>query len=106
MLGGFALAADVHTAFDARGTMVEGRRARVAPVLTFAESRAHPQVVARGGAIEIGGVAQPAPAPRFARTPGAATRPPPERGSGGAEALADWGFDAEEIARLRAPQSR
>ena len=78
----------------------------VAPVLTFAESRAHPQIVARGGAIEIDGVAQPAPAPRFARTPGAATRPPPERGSGGAEALAEWGFGAEEIAALRAPGSR
>jgi alpha-methylacyl-CoA racemase len=78
----------------------------VAPVLTFAESRAHPQVVARAGAIEVGGVAQPAPAPRFARTPGAASRPPPERGSGGAAALADWGFTADEIARLRAPGSR
>jgi len=78
----------------------------VAPVLTFAESRAHPQVVARGGAIEIGGVAQPAPAPRFARTPGAATRPPPERGSGGAEALADWGFAADEVALLCGPGSR
>ena len=91
---------------DQWSAVFAGVDACVAPVLTFAESRAHPQVVARGGAIEIGGVAQPAPAPRFARTPGAATRPPPERGSGGAEALADWGFDAEEIARLRAPQSR
>jgi len=78
----------------------------VAPVLTFAESRAHPQVVARAGAIELGGFAQPAPAPRFARTPGAATRPPPERGSGGAEALAEWGVDAAEIARVLAPGSR
>jgi len=77
-----------------------GADACVAPVLTFAESRAHPQVVARAGAIELGGFAQPAPAPRFARTPGAATRPPPERGSGGAEALAEWGFDAAEIARM------
>ena len=91
---------------DEWSAVFAGVDACVAPVLTFAESRAHPQVVARGGAIEIGGVAQPAPAPRFARTPGAATRPPPERGSGGAEALADWGFDAEEIARLRAPESR
>jgi len=81
-----------------------GADACVAPVLTFAESRAHPQVVARAGAIELGGFAQPAPAPRFARTPAAATRPPPERGSGGAEALAAWGFDAEEIARLAAPR--
>ena len=52
-------------------------------------------------AIEVGGVAQPAPAPRFDRTPGARGRPPPERGSGGAEALRDWGFDAPAIDALR-----
>jgi alpha-methylacyl-CoA racemase len=78
----------------------------VAPVLTFAESRAHPQVVARSGTIELGGFAQPAPAPRFARTPGAAARPAPDRGSGAAEALADWGFDADEIAQLCATGAR
>ena len=73
----------------------------VAPVLTFAESRRHPHVVARDGAIELDGIAQPAPAPRFDRTPAAARRPPPERGSGGAAALGDWGFDPEGIAALR-----
>nr|HET7857893.1 CaiB/BaiF CoA-transferase family protein [Caldimonas sp.] len=86
---------------DEWAAVFAGADACVAPVLTFAESRAHPQVAARGGTIKIDGVAQPAPAPRFGRTPGAATRPPPERGSGGAEALADWGFDAAEIAALR-----
>jgi len=91
---------------DEWSAVFAGVDACVAPVLTFAESRAHPQVVARGGAIEIGGVAQPAPAPRFARTPGAATRPPPERGSGGAEALADWGFAADEVALLCGTGSR
>ncbi len=85
---------------DEWAAVFAGGDACVAPVLTFAESRAHPQVVARNGAVELGGFAQPAPAPRFSRTPGAATRPPPERGSGGAEALADWGFDADEITRL------
>ena len=80
----------------------EGSDACVAPVLTFAESRAHPHVVARSGSISLGGVAQPAPAPRFGRTPGAARTPPPERGQGGADALRDWGFDASAIDALSA----
>jgi alpha-methylacyl-CoA racemase len=79
----------------------EGSDACFAPVLSFSESRRHPHVAARGGAIELAGIAQPAPAPRFDRTPGAARRPPPERGEGGAEALRDWGFDAAAIEALR-----
>jgi alpha-methylacyl-CoA racemase len=79
----------------------EGSDACVAPVLTFAESRRHPHVVARGGAIAIDAIEQPAPAPRFGRTPGAATRPPPERGHGGSAALQEWGFDAAALAALR-----
>ena len=84
----------------------EGSDACVAPVLTFAESRAHPQVVARAGSVEVDGIAQPAPAPRFARTPGAATRPPPQRGAGGSEALRDWGFDDAAVAAFTAPGGR
>ncbi len=80
----------------------EGSDACFAPVLTFAEARAHPHVVARSGSVSLGGVDQPAPAPRFGRTPGAARTPPPERGQGGAEALADWGFVATEIDALGA----
>ena len=79
----------------------EGSDACVAPVLTFAESRAHPHVVARSSSISLGGVEQPAPAPRFGRTPGAARTAPPERGQGGAAALRDWGFDASAIDALR-----
>jgi alpha-methylacyl-CoA racemase len=79
----------------------EGSDACVAPVLSFAESRRHPHVVARAGAIEVGGVAQPAPAPRFDRTSAAPTRPPPERGHGGGEALQGWGFDGAAIDALR-----
>ena len=45
-------------------------------------------------------VEQPAPAPRFSRTPGAVRRAPPERGEGGREALAEWGFSAAEIQKL------
>ncbi len=80
----------------------EGSDACFAPVLSFAESRAHPHVVARSGSISLGGVDQPAPAPRFTRTPGAVRTPPPERGSGGAAALSDWGFGSADIEALSA----
>ena len=81
--------------------MFDGSDACFAPVLSFSESRSDPHVAARAGSIELGGVAQPAPAPRFDRTPGRAQRPPPERGAGGAEALRDWGFDDVAAEALR-----
>jgi alpha-methylacyl-CoA racemase len=80
----------------------EGSDACFAPVLGFTEARSHPHAAARSGYIEVGGVAQPSPAPRFARTPGSVPRPPPERGASGGAALADWGFSGEEIERLAA----
>src|SRR6478735_4628230 len=79
----------------------EGSDACFAPVLSFSEARQHPHNVSRKAFIELAGVAQPAPAPRFSRTPGAVRRPPPERGEGGLAALADWGFSAAEVERLR-----
>jgi alpha-methylacyl-CoA racemase len=56
--------------------------------------------MSRKSYVSIGGVAQPAPAPRFSRTPGTVRSAPPARGEGGRQALADWGFDAAAIARL------
>jgi alpha-methylacyl-CoA racemase len=47
------------------------------------------------------GILQPAPGPRFSRTPGAIRRPPPLPGQHTDEALADWGFDEAQIERLR-----
>ncbi len=82
-------------------TVFEGSDACFAPVLSFSEARRHPHHQARVGSVVLGGIEQPAPAPRFARTPGFAAGPPPERGQGGREALADWGFDAAAIDRLR-----
>jgi alpha-methylacyl-CoA racemase len=79
----------------------EGSDACFAPVLSFSEARGHPHNRARASFVEVGGVQQPAPAPRFSRTPGKVRRPPPERGAGGAAALADWGFSSEEVERLR-----
>jgi alpha-methylacyl-CoA racemase len=80
----------------------EGSDACFAPVLSFSEARRHPHNVARNGHVAVGGVAQPAPAPRFSRTPGAVGRPPPERGALGRDALGDWGFARAEIDRLAA----
>ena len=87
---------------DEWATLCAGSDACLSPVLTFAEARDHPHNVTRGGYVTLGGIDQPAPAPRFSRTPGAATQPPPERGAGGADALADWGFTRTEIEHLRA----
>ena len=80
----------------------KGSDACVAPVLTFSESARHPHRLARGGTVDVAGIAQPAPAPRFARTPGAIRRPPPERGGEGRAALRDWGFSPTAIDELAA----
>lgn len=62
----------------------------VAPVWSLAEARADPQLAARMTYVERDGVVQPAPAPRFSRTPAELTRPPAEPGEHSAEVLADW----------------
>jgi alpha-methylacyl-CoA racemase len=73
-----------------------------APVLTMNEARAHPHNVARGTFTEVEGAPQPAPAPRFSRTPGEVRRTPVVPGHDTDAVLADWGLGAEEIAGLRA----
>ncbi len=79
-----------------------GSDACFAPVLTMAEAIEHEHNRARGTFIEIAGVTQQAPAPRFSRTPGAVRRPPPAAGEHTEEALADWGFSPEDLEALRA----
>jgi alpha-methylacyl-CoA racemase len=76
---------------------MEGTDVCFAPVLTLAEAPLHPHNQARRAFVDIDGVTQPAPAPRFSRTPGAISRGAPRRGQGGAQALSDWGFSAAEI---------
>jgi alpha-methylacyl-CoA racemase len=71
-----------------------GTDACVTPVLTFAEAPGHPQVAARNTLIEIDGVVQAAPAPRFSRTPAGAPTPPPRPGSDTDAVLKDWGVEA------------
>ncbi|MGE0874267.1 MAG: CaiB/BaiF CoA transferase family protein [Burkholderiales bacterium] len=78
-----------------------GSDACFAPVLSFSEARRDAHNVARGSFITLDGIAQPAPAPRFSRTQAQVRRAPPERGEGGREALADWGFSGADVSRLQ-----
>ena len=72
----------------------------LSPVLTWAEALEDRHNRARGVYVEHDGVLQPAPAPRFSRTPGAIRRPPPWPGEHTTEALADWGVAPADIDRL------
>jgi alpha-methylacyl-CoA racemase len=85
---------------DEWSRVFENSDACFAPVLTFREAVDHPHARARNAHVTIGDVTQPAPAPRFSRTPGAAHAAPPERGARGREALHDWGFSRDEVERL------
>ncbi|GAC1517433.1 MAG: CaiB/BaiF CoA-transferase family protein [Acidimicrobiales bacterium] len=72
-----------------------------APVLSMAEAPDHPHIRARETFTEVAGVVQPAPAPRFSRTPAFIQRPPSFAGQHTNEALTDWGFSADEVTALR-----
>ena len=71
------------------------------PVLTMAEAPDHPHNVARRTFLDIGGVVQPAPAPRYSGTPTDEPRPPRPCGADGADLLAEFGFSENEIAGFR-----
>ena len=74
----------------------------VAPVRSFAEVLDDPHLAARGTYVDVDGVPQPAPAPRFDRTPATLDRPPAPAGHHTDEVLAEAGVDAATIAALRA----
>jgi len=82
--------------------LLEGTDVCFAPVLSLTEAPKHPHNVERGTFVEVDGITQPAPAPRFSRTPGAIRRPPSAAGQHTDETLTDWGIDATRIAALRA----
>ncbi len=82
--------------------LAEGRDVCLAPVLSMAEAPAHPHLRARGTFVEVDGIVQPAPAPRFSRTPGAIRRSPAPPGAHTDEVLGDWAFSPGEVAALRA----
>jgi alpha-methylacyl-CoA racemase len=78
-----------------------GTDACVSPVLSLAEAPAHPHAVARNAFAEVGGIAQPAPAPRFGRTATGVPAPAPASGANTDTVLADLGLSAAEVADLR-----
>lgn len=81
--------------------ILEGTDACFAPVLSIAEAPLHRHARARGAYVDVDGVMQPAPAPRFSRTPGSARPGAARPGIHGDEVLAECGFAPDEIAALR-----
>ena len=69
-----------------------GTEACVAPVLSLGEAAGHPHLASRGTFERVGGVVQPAAAPRFSATPPGPARPPALPGAHTREVLADWGL--------------
>jgi alpha-methylacyl-CoA racemase len=82
--------------------LLEGTDVCFAPVLNMPEAAAHAHNQARQTFVQVDGVTQPAPAPRFSATPARPPGPAPEPGTQSSELLEAAGFSAADIARLRA----
>jgi alpha-methylacyl-CoA racemase len=78
---------------DAWVAIFAGLDACFAPVLAPLEAPTHPQHVARGAYVEVGGLAQVAPVPRLSRTPGRVARSGSHPGQDTGDMLGSWGFD-------------
>jgi alpha-methylacyl-CoA racemase len=81
--------------------LLEGSDACFAPVLDAVEAPTYPHNKERGTFVDIAGVVQPGPAPRFSRTVPEVPEPPTAAGSHTDEVLADWGYSTAEISDLR-----
>jgi alpha-methylacyl-CoA racemase len=90
---------------DEWSVLLEGSDTCFAPVLTLAEAADHPHARERAAFIDIGGVRQPAPAPRFSRSAPSTPTAAPEAGAHTEAVLAEAGFSAAEIAALLADGS-
>ncbi|MGD8976279.1 MAG: CaiB/BaiF CoA-transferase family protein [Gammaproteobacteria bacterium] len=82
--------------------LLEGTDVCFAPVLPLSEAPGHPHNQARSTFVDVDGIEQPAPAPRFSRTPSGPPRPPPVPGIDTREVLAEIGFTGDEIEALAA----
>jgi alpha-methylacyl-CoA racemase len=85
---------------DAWCALAAGREACIAPVLTPAEVADDPHLSARGTFQRNAGILQPAPAPRFGRTPGKLSRPPARPGEHTLEGLLAWGIPESRVCEL------
>jgi alpha-methylacyl-CoA racemase len=81
--------------------IMEGTDVCFAPVLSFVDAPTHPANVARKTYIEMDGVTQPAPAPRFSRTPSKVKHGGPSPGQDTETVLAAMGFGERDIADLK-----
>ena len=81
--------------------ILEGSDVCFAPVLDMGEAPEHPHNRERQTFVEVEGVPQPAPAPRFSRTPSRIQRSPAKPGEHTRDALKDWGFSETELDRLQ-----
>jgi alpha-methylacyl-CoA racemase len=82
-------------------THFEGSDACVAPVLTLEEAPGHPHNVARGTFLDLCGVVQPGPAPRYSRSATPDPTPPRAAGADGEAILASLGYSPDDIVLLR-----
>jgi len=82
--------------------IMDGTDVCFAPILNMDEAPRHPHNAARKTFVEIDGVTQPAPAPRFSATPGAIQGPPPAIGAHTAEVLSEWGLSDSLLKELEA----
>jgi alpha-methylacyl-CoA racemase len=80
--------------------LLEGTDACFAPVLELGEAPDHPHNRARGTFVEVDGVMQAAPAPRFSRTAPDLPARPPRAGEHTREALVNWDFSTDELLGL------
>ena len=80
----------------------DGTDACVSPVLNFDEAVSHPHMQARGAYVDVGGMTQPAPAPKYSKTVADMPVAPPEAGADTFALLQELGYSAEAIAQLEA----
>ncbi len=79
----------------------DGSDACVVPVLSAWEAHEHPHNEARRTFIEVEGRVQPAPSPRFSRTPSSVSKAPSLPGADTVSGLVDWGVPEDAVAKLR-----
>ncbi|HEX5683489.1 MAG TPA: CaiB/BaiF CoA-transferase family protein [Ideonella sp.] len=87
---------------DEWAALFEGSDACVTPVLSMTEATQHPQAQQRQSFVDVDGVTQPAPTPRFGRSRPGTPRPAPLIGQHTRELLAEAGYSETEIATLLA----
>jgi len=85
---------------DEWSDILEGTDACAAPILSMKEAPKHAQNQARNTFINVDGVQQPGPAPRFSRTESVIQNAPNEAGTAGTDSLTQWGLSDKEIARF------